>query len=63
MVSEAANGNTVCRLYFATAVFALFLTDAVFLADITHLMKFISLNVIFLSFPIVSMSVSVSNFS
>ena len=27
-------------------------TDAVFLADITHSMKFVSLNVIFLSFPI-----------
>ena len=30
----------------------LFCTDAVFLADITHPMKFVSLNVIFLSFPI-----------
>ena len=27
-------------------------TDAVFLADITHLMKFVSLSDIFLSFPI-----------
>ena len=46
LVSFAKNKVEYYWIYLHTA------TDAVFLADITHSMKFVSLNVIFLSFPI-----------